>query len=213
MPESRGRKPKKKAAPRKPAKRAPAPRRVMPQVQRDDPPPAKPTRPDLIEEIDPQPLPEIPEPASHDQLLVALAGLDPLTQEVMIAQRLSVMPSQREGGIPVNVPRPVRPVWARQLRRLGIFCIPELATHKLVGQDSGGIMANHVGAQLRSLTTQDMWDIAKQQNPELASKVDAADTPEKKRALMKQLASQLPMEQRLALERLMDTDPESLAQR
>ena len=144
----------------------------------------------------------LPEPASYGAVLVALARLDPLAQEVMIAQRIGVMPSQRDGSMPVNIPRMVRGPWAHHLRKLGIFCIPELATHELVNSQDGGIMANHTPAQMKKITPDDMWEVAKTQNPDLANLVDNAKTPEERQKAMRILAAKLPVEQRIALEKL-----------
>lgn len=144
----------------------------------------------------------LPEPASYGAVLVALSKLDPLAQEVMIAQRIGVMPSQRDGSMPVNIPRMVRGPWAHHLRKLGIFCIPELATHELVTGNEGGIMANHTPAQMHKMTPDDMWEVAKSQNPDLANLVDNAKTPEERQKAMRILAAKLPVEQRIALEKL-----------
>lgn len=144
----------------------------------------------------------LPEPASYGAVLVALAKLDPLAQEVMIAQRIAVMPSQKDGSMPVNIPRMVRGPWAHHLRKLGIFCIPELATHQLVSNQETGIMANHTPAQMKQMTPDDMWEIAKSQNPELGNLVDNAKTPEERQQAMRVLAAKLPVEQRIALEKL-----------
>lgn len=143
----------------------------------------------------------LPEPASYGAVLVALANMDPLAQEVMLAQRLATLPSQSDGGVPVNIPRMVRGPWAHHLRKLGIFCIPELATHELVATGDG-IMVNHTAMSMRRLTTEDMWDIAKAHNPDLARLVEGAKTPEEKREAMRVLAAKLPVEQRLAMEKL-----------
>lgn len=144
----------------------------------------------------------LPEPASYGAVLVALTKLDPLAQEVMIAQRIGIMPSQRDGSMPVNIPRMVRGPWAHHLRKLGIFCIPELATHELVGSSETGTMANHSPAQMKKMTPDDMWEVAKGQNPELANLVDNAKTPEERQKAMRILAAKLPVEQRIALEKL-----------
>ena len=152
-------------------------------------------------------MPPLPEPATREQVLVALTEMDPLEQEVLIAQRISSMPSQKDGGMPVNIPRHARPAWANQLRKLGFFCFPELATHELVVDPGGGLMANHTASRLRKLSTDDFWEMAKQQNPELGSIVDNADTPEKRKQAMQQLAKALPVELRVAFDRLLTHDP------
>lgn len=144
----------------------------------------------------------LPEPASYGAVLVALSRLDPLAQEVMIAQRLAVMPSQKDGSMPVNIPRMVRGSWAHHLRKLGLFCIPELATHELVANESAGIMENHTAMNTRRLTPDDLWEVAKSQSPELSSLVENAKTPEDKQRAMRLLAAKLPVEQRIALEKL-----------
>lgn len=153
-------------------------------------------------------IPQLPEPASYAQVLVALANMDPLAQEVMIAQRLASMPSQKDGSMPVNIPRMVRGPWAHQLRKLGIFCIPELATHELVANDEGGVMANHTAMNLQKMTPDEMWKVAKAHNPGLGDLVDSAKTPEEKQQAMRVLASKLPIEQRLALEKLSELNQE-----
>lgn len=212
MPESKGRKPKPKKStpkpPRQPLTHTEAPWQPRPRDERSlefTPPNRDPIR-ELTEEEQFE-LPELPEEASYEQVLVALANLDPLEQEVLIAQRISAMPSQKDGGMPVNISRHVRPGWARQLRKLGIFCIPELATHELVADPAGGIMANHTAGRLRKLSTEDFWEMAKQQNPELGAIVDNADTPEKRKEAMQQLARSLPVELRIAFDRLLTHDP------
>lgn len=153
---------------------------------------------------------ELPPPASEDQLLVALARLDPLAQEVMIASRLAAMPNPCEGGPPINIHRKVRPEWAHQLRRLGIFCIPELATHELIAPDASGVMVNHTGATLESIDRSDLWERAKAQNPALGKIVDNAKTPAQKKAAMRKLAARLPVEYRMALDKLIESKPEDL---
>ncbi|AEJ95334.1 hypothetical protein SEA_LITTLELAF_53 [Mycobacterium phage LittleLaf] len=225
MPESKGRKPKKKAAPKKSA----VPRKpVLPVDEQRSVPPWEPRKNDPrsldmkppnrspIKEIPEDELPELPdlpEPPPWDEVLVALAKLDPLEQEVLIAQRIATMPSQKDGGMPVNVPRYARAPWARQLRKLGFFCIPELATHELVADPGGGMMANHTAARVRKLSRDDFWEMAKQQSPELGRMVDEAKTPEQKKEAMATLAKNLPVEIRIAFERLMSHDPEELAPR
>lgn len=151
----------------------------------------------------------LPEPATRDQLLVALARLDPLAQEVMIASRLAAMPNPTEGP-PINIHRAVRGPWAHQLRKLGVFCIPELATHELIAPDAAGMLVNHTGATLQSIDRGDIWEKAKEQNPALGKLVDGAKTPEQKKAAMRQLLAKMPVDQRLAMEQLMRTRPEDL---
>ena len=152
---------------------------------------------------------ELPEPATNDQLLVALARLDPLAQEVMLAARLAAMPNPTDGP-PINIHRVVRGPWAHQLRKLGVFCIPELATHELVAPDGTGALINHTGSTLQSIDRSDLWATAKAHNPSLGKLVDEADTPEKKRAAMRKLAATLPVDTRLAMDRLIATRPEDL---
>lgn len=223
MPESKGRKPAKK----RPAKKAAPRKRVLPEQPVEVPNFLRPHQNrgemtfekasrDPIRELaadDQFKMPKLPKAATHDQVLVAMAGMDALEQEVMIAQRLAAMPSQKDGGMPVAIHRHVRAPWARQLRKLGLFCIPELATHELVADPGGGLMANHTAARLRKMSTDDFWDMAKQQNPELGQMVDAADTPEKRRDAMAKLAKALPVELRIAFERLLTHNPEDLAPR
>lgn len=218
MPESKPRKrkaPAKKAAPRK-SPGLPNPNfahtigRLAP--AEDNPvPDQKPNRSPIREIPEDEKFAfEMPEPASYEQVLVALAEMDPLAQEVMIAQRIAAMPSQRDGSMPVNIHRMVRGPWAHQLRKLGIFCIPELATHELVAPDAAGVMLNHTAMTLRKIDSKDIWEIAKQQDPALAKLVDEAKTPAQKRDAMRKLAAKLPVEQRIALERLNAVTPEEL---
>lgn len=220
MPESKGRKPAKKSTPaqKRAAKRAQPHKRVVPRPevpedQIDAPPPGIqwPSRDPVRELSERFELPELPEEASYDQVLVALSRLNPLEQEVLIATRLSAMPSQKDGGMPVPIPRQVRPAWARQLRKLGLVCVPELATHELVPDPGGGMMANHTAERLRKLSTEDFWRMAKEQSPELGRLVDEADTPEKKKAAMQKLAANLPVDIQIAMQRLMTSNPDDLA--
>lgn len=227
MPESKGRKPAKKSPARKRAAKNAVPRRPVVPAPSDPElrvPAWKPRDPRSLEfkgtSRDPVrelagdeafELPELPVEASYEQVLVALSRLDPLEQEVMIAQRIAAMPSQKDGGMPVNIHRHVRAPWARQLRKLGLFCIPELATHELVADPGGGVMANHTAGRLRKLSTEDFWEMAKQQNPQLGEMVDQADTPEKRREAMSQLAKSMPVEMRIAFERLLSHHPDDLA--
>ena len=218
MPESKGRKPKpKKAAPKPPRTPLTHTEAVWQPQPRDEREMTftRPSRDPVRELTDEEQfeLPELPEEATYEQVLVKLANLDPLEQEVLIAQRISAMPSQKDGGMPVNIPRHARPPWARQLRKLGIFCIPELATHELVADPGGGVMANHTAGRLRKLSTEDFWDMAKQQNPELGRMVDEADTPEKRKAAMQQLAQTLPVELRIAFDRLLTHHPDEFEPR
>lgn len=163
---------------------------------------------DPIEPVGEPELPVLPEPATYDQVLVALAMMEPLPQVVMIGQRLAAMPSNAQGGFPVNIPKQVRGPWAVQLRKLGIFCIPELATHTLVDTGGEGPMANHTAQRMEAVTMDDLWEKAKGQSPALAQLVEQADTPEKKRKAMRKLQASLPVEQRIALERLQSHQPQ-----
>lgn len=219
MPESKGRKPapKKTPAQKRAQKRAQphkrvTPRPVVPDDKLDAPPAGIqwPSRDPVRELADDErfELPELPEPASRDQVLVALSQLDALEQEVAIAQRLAAMPSQKDGGMPVAIPRQVRAPWARQLRKLGLFAFPELATHQLVTDPGGGIMQNHMAARMSKLTTEDLWKMAREYSPELGALVDSADTEAKRADAMKVLARNLPVELRIAFERLGSHDPE-----
>lgn len=223
MPESKGRKPAKKTPAQKRAQRRAAPRkRVVPRPEVPDdlidaPPPGIdwPSRDPVrkLTEDERFDMPPLPEPATYEQTLVAVSQLDPLEQEVMIAQRLAAMPSQKDGGMPVPIPRQVRAPWGRQLRKLGMFCFPELATHTLVNDGGGGMMANHTAARLTKLSADDFWKMAKDQSPELGKMVDDADTPEKRRAAMSVLARNLPVELRIAFERLLTHNPEDFTPR
>jgi hypothetical protein len=155
----------------------------------------------------------LPEPATYEQVLVALSQMDPIIQEVMIAQRLAAMPhpGDPENGQPVHIERMVRGPWAHHLRKFGIFCIPELATHELIAPDRAtGAMINHTASTAKKLTTEDLWEVARKQNPELAHIVDNADTPEKKQAAAQKLLKNMPVAQRIAMERLMSKSDEEL---
>lgn len=163
---------------------------------------------DPIEPVGEPELPTLPEPATYDQVLVALAMMEPLPQIVMIGQRLATMPSNAQGGMPVQIPKMVLGAWATQLRRLGIFCIPELATHTLVDQGGTGPMAKHTAQRMQAVTMDDLWEKAKEQSPALAQLVNEADTPEKRRKAMRKLQASLPVEQRIALERLQSHQPQ-----
>ena len=214
MPESKKRKPAKRPNPNKAVPRKslglgadPAPARGKPKkISRN---PAKPlTEEQLYKATD------LPEPASYDQVLVHLARMDPVIQEVMIAQRLAAMPhpGDPENGMPVHIERMVRGPWAHHLRKLGIFCFPELATHELIAPDRAtGTMVNHTAMTAKKITQDDLWDIARKQNPELAHMVDTADTPEKKQEAAQLLLKKLPVEVRLAMNRLMSHTDEELA--
>lgn len=156
---------------------------------------------------------DLPEPASYEQVLVALSEMDPIIQEVMIAHRLAAMPHPHdpEHGTPVHIERMVRGPWAHSLRKLGIFCIPELATHELVAPDrSTGAMINHTASTMKTITTDDLWEIARKQSPELAHMVDTADTPEKKQAAAQKLLKAMPVSQRIAVKKLMSKTDEEL---
>lgn len=218
MPESRRRKkvqlPKNqqrhpnRAVPRKSPVRKVESIKELPDAERFSRDPAKP-----IPEQDRYVPTELPEPASYDQVLVALADLDPLEQEVMLAQRLAAMPhpGDPENGMPVHVERMARAPWAHHLRKLGIFCIPELATHELVSPDRAtGVMVNHTAMSARKIDRDDLWRMAREKNPELAKLVDEADTPSKKRAAMKKLAGGMPVEIRIAMQRLVSTTTDEL---
>lgn len=211
-------KPRKKAAPKKAAPRR-NPNRAVPRRELfpDDPAPAdgklsrNPAKP-LAEEQLYQAV-DLPESASYAQVLVALSEMDPVIQEVMIAQRLAAMPhpGDPENGMPVHIERMVRGPWAHHLRKFGIFCIPELATHELIAPDrSTGAMINHTASTAKQLTADDLWKVAREANPELAHVVDNADTPEKKQAAAQKLLKDMPVAQRIALKRLMSKSDEEL---
>ena len=127
----------------------------------------------------------------------------------MLAARLAAMPNPTDGP-PINIHRAVRGPWAHQLRKLGVFCIPELATHELVAPDASGVLINHTGATLQSIDKSDLWEKAKAQNPALGKLVEDAKTPEQKRAAMRKLAATLPVEVRMAMDHLISTRPEDL---
>lgn len=148
---------------------------------------------------------ELPEPATRDQLLVALSNLDPLSQELMIAARLASMPHPG-GGDAVHINRGMRAPWAHHLRTLGLFCVPELATHELREQD--GTLASPAVAE--TIGRDGMWEATKAANPEVAQLVENAKTPEEKREAMRLLASRLPVQHRLAMEKLIAAEPERL---
>lgn len=182
--------------------------RDLPDAERFSRDPAKP----LAEEFVYQKV-ELPDPATYDQVLVALADMDALEQEVMIAQRLAAMPhpGDPENGMPVHIERMARAPWAHHLRKLGLFCIPELATHELIAPDRAtGAMVNHTAMTAKKIDRDDLWKMAREKNPELARLVDDADTPEKKEAAMKKLAAGVPMDIRIAMQRLVATTPEEL---
>lgn len=216
-------KPRKKAAPRKNPQRDPnraVPRRKVnfeTNSLADEPDtgvrksrnPAKPLSDEqLYKAVD------LPEPATYEQVLVALSQMDPIIQEVMIAQRLAAMPhpGDPENGMPIHIERVCRAPWAHHLRKFGIFCIPELATHELIAPDRAtGAMINHTASTARKLDADDLWEVARSQDPELAHMVDTADTPEKKQAAAQKLLKNMPVAQRIMLQRLMKHDPEELA--
>lgn len=210
MPESKGRKrPQTNKAPR-------ARKRVMPTHVPQDAAQARAeerrAKRDIAREIPEDKrykVTDLPEPATRDQLLVALAGLDPLAQEVMLAARLAAMPNPTDGPA-INIHRAVRGPWAHQLRKLGVFCIPELATHELVAPDASGVLINHTGSTLQSIDRSDLWEKAKQQNPALGKLVEDAKTPEQRKAAMRKLAARMPVETRIAMEKLIATQPEDL---
>lgn len=157
---------------------------------------------------------DLPEAATYEQVLVHLSAMDPIIQEVMIAQRLAAMPhpGDPENGMPVHIERMVRGPWAHHLRKFGIFCIPELATHELIAPDRAtGAMINHTAGTAKQLTADDLWEVARKENPELAHIVDTADTPEKKQAAAQQLLKDMPVHQRIMLKRLMGKSAEELA--
>lgn len=214
MPTSKGRKPKRpnpnKAVPRKKVAFKAESIHDLPDAERFSRDPAKPFPAD---ELYKAPV-ELPEPATEDQLLVALFNLDPLTQEVMIAERLAAMPNpgDPEKGQPVHIERVCRGPWAHNLRKLGIFCIPELATHELIAPDrASGTMVNHTAQSSRSrLTREDLWEKAKTQSPEIAKLVDDAKTPEERDKAMEKLLSAMPVHIRLAAKRLARHSDEEL---
>lgn len=212
MPESRKRKRPNpnRAVPRKrldltPIYPAPEPR-TPPKVNRD---------PAVEIPIEKRPpLPELPEPASYDAVLVALADLDPLAQETMIGQRLGVFPhpSDPEGKLPVPIHRNARAPWAHHLRKLGIFCIPELATHEVVLNDPVTGVAQHLtgSSMTQRIDENGLWQAAIAAEPGLAELVENAKTPEQKEAAMRKLEAKLPVAQRIALQRLRAARPEDL---
>ena len=171
--------------------------------------PAKPLDPEqLYKAVD------LPEAATYEQVLVALSEMDPIIQEVMIAQRLAAMPhpGNPDDGMPVHIERAVRAPWAHHLRKFGIFCIPELATHELVAPDRAtGVMVNHTASTAKKLDADDLWEYARTQNPELAHTVDTADTPEKRQEAAQKLLKDMPVAHRIMLKRLMEHAPEELS--
>ena len=206
VPESKRRKPKFPPNPNKAIPRT----RVTPLgvVEPDVPPPPRerrrhsPTREITAEQR--YVLPVLPEAATYDQVLVALSELEPLAQEILLAERLSLMPNPNEEGPPVPIPRQARPGWAHQMRQLGVFVIPELATHQLADSVHGG------PSSLRQMSREDLWDRAKAQNPALAKLVDGAKTPEDREKARKVLLARMPMEQQIAMEKLLSVSPEDL---
>ena len=159
------------------------------------------------------------EQATQAQLLMALMDLDPLTQETMIAHRLASLPTGQDGqGPPANIPRMIRGPWAHHLRKLGIFCIPELATHELLAPDpvAAGFGINHVGADMSEITVDSLWERVKAMNPGFAEQFDAARSakdPALRKAMMDRLYAQMPAEQKLIAQRLLRESPENLTPR
>ena len=153
------------------------------------------------------------------QLILALMELDPLAQEAMIAQRLASLPTGQDGkGPPANIPRMIRGPWAHHLRKLGMFCIPELATHELTEPSSAnsGFMVHHTAADMSPVTSDSLWERVKQMNPALATEIDAARNakdPRKRMELMNKLYAQMAPEQKAIAQRMLRTDPDSLTPR
>jgi hypothetical protein len=63
---------------------------------------------------------------------------------------------------------------------------------------------------LQSIDRKDLWERAKEQNPELGKLVEDAKTPEQRQAAMRKLAGRMPVETRIAMEKLIATAPEDL---
>lgn len=166
-----------------------------------------------------KPKPRKAQPASMAQLMLALMNMDPLAQETMIAHRLATLPTGQDGkGPPANIPRMIRGPWAHHLRKLGVFCIPELATHEVVEPDAkaAGVMVRHTAAEMAPVTVDSIWERVKQMNPELATDVDAArkaKDPRKRMELMNRLYAQMPADQRAVAQRLMRSSPDELTPR
>lgn len=130
----------------------------------------------------------------------------------MLAARLASMPAQSErgnGGMPINVPHQIRAPWAHDLRKLGVFVIPELATHELVAAgEEAGMMRNHTPGEMRPISASTLMQRAREMNPELAKAYDAAKTPAEKRQMQTELFQKLSPQQRKIVEQVARTDPE-----
>jgi hypothetical protein len=95
-----------------------------------------------------------------------------MEQLFLIAQAIAVMPGQRDGMPNVTTPPPIRARWAAFMISLGLRITPQLATHRLVSDNTpaagnwGPRERVSTGMQRSTMNRADLMEVWKRTNPD-----------------------------------------------
>lgn len=98
--------------------------------------------------------------------------MEQLQQEHALAQIISCMPNNRDGGPDITVAAPIRAKWAHRLYQQGVRVHGDLATHQVVVHDSG-IAGPHAPRSFEQIDKDKLLQIIQKQNPALYKKIKA----------------------------------------
>lgn len=99
--------------------------------------------------------------------------MEQLQQEHALAQIISSMPSNVDGGPDITVAAPIRAKWAHRLWQQGVRVHESLATHKVVVHDSG-IAGPHSPRSFEKIDKDKLMSMLQKQNPALYKKIKEA---------------------------------------
>lgn len=97
-----------------------------------------------------------------------------LEQEFLIAQCISAMPSNVDGGPDITTPAPIRAKWAHKLYQQGVRVHLDQATHKAVSTGSG-YTGNHGPVEIQSIDRDNIMTVLKDANPQLHKQLMALE--------------------------------------
>lgn len=96
-----------------------------------------------------------------------------LQQEHALAQIISCMPNNVDGGPDITVAAPIRAKWAHRLYQQGVRVHEDMATHQVVVHDSG-FAGPHAPRAFEKIDQDKLMAIIQKQNPALYKKIQAA---------------------------------------
>lgn len=108
------------------------------------------------------------------------------------------------------LPPPARAPIADGLYGLGVRVHPELASKELVTEGPAGFGPHRPQRLAKIQSRTDAMDIIRQFNPELAGKLDAAETERQKQDLLAEIRQKIPEVIARAEQRLAEVSPEDL---